>query len=1010
MTTVTKKPAFEALRGQKKPSFEELRTPKVLEEKEVPWYQPGKFRIPEQVSRPVKKYGGAAMGAISWPFERASTLVGTPYRALLQERAKVAQRHRAGEIIPVEEQLGSIAGALKPTVKPIAKSFISKELHPEAVTIPEVVAEDLMPDSPEWAKLVVGLAAEFAVTPAIVGGVLRAAVKGIKLTGIPAKIAAKGLPEWRRMKLRARMKTGARVERAQEVAKPLRGAEVARVAKELSQRAGKPIGKKAVQQRLSQIVKGGVTEQPSLRKLANPAIQEFVKTSSELRKLGILPKETYITKLSRKQITDLLKKKSQLQTQLQKVKEAPYRHALLKATEKLKIQGKEKLADDLWKLAAKVKKQNPQVGERLSKILEIKTTQPQTLLNFLTRFEKASLKERARIIGQLETIGIKVADQKITGLKPLIDKIKGMQRRFPGRTKLIDTMQGQIDDVTDRIQMSYKYGGTKYMPRMYTTVEEAQAARRFPVYGGKRVRAKYAKQRKQIPFEVRKRMGEIKEPAYPVVKRLIQEGADIETAKLFQQAASRPEWVSKIWRPGLRGKPLPDTKGYGALRNMFVHPKIYNDVTELVRVKNNFESLYDTLIGGWKLGKVVLNPATHFRNKISNKILLDLSGMGYAEQAKYAGKTLNHWRTKSKEYQIAKRYFARTTVIRGELLDDILRTTSTAKGKGVEWAINSLRGGVKKITKKPSELYQHEEFVNKFMKYLQQRDMGKSVIQSVEEANKWLFDYGELSRWEKLIARRAMPFYTFPRKALPRVAEALVQRPHTIAKYPLLAKMTTQYSLYKLNITEKDYANLHKVLPEYMKSGSYILMPYRDDNGDLRFFDWTYIVPWGEIADTQERGVLKSVVTNPLYQLVSDISHNKSGWTERPIWKETDLPEEKWAKQVEYIWYNLVPSLAYKGIYWDKILDAATGKPSKYGKIRPLPETIAHTIFGLRTQPIDIKRQKLFGAFEKRDQLQELNKKMTDIIRRQKAGNISKEEYNKKRQQYLQQIKDLFKK
>ena len=90
----------------------------------------------------------------------------------------------------------------------------------------------------------------------------------------------------------------------------------------------------------------------------------------------------------------------------------------------------------------------------------------------------------------------------------------------------------------------------------------------------------------------------------------------------------------------------------------------------------------------------------------------------------------------------------------------------------------------------------------------QQRDMGKSVIKSVEEANKWLFDYSDLTRFETNIMRRIMPFYTFPRKALPRVAEAMATRPHTIAKYPLAAKMMTQYSLSKLEMTDKDYDKL----------------------------------------------------------------------------------------------------------------------------------------------------------------------------------------------------------
>jgi hypothetical protein len=861
-----------------------------------------------KIKAPIKKGLGTGMGVLGWPLERASAIVGTPARELTKEHRRTMERFEKGEKLGLVEQIVGVGKALGRSVPPVAKSLVSKKLHPETTTIMEWMTEDVLKNMSEQDKFVMGLAAEFAITPAMVGKALELGAKGVKLTGIPQKIVARGLPQWQRMKLRARMKTGARVERAQEVTKPLHGKEVKKIAQELSKRTGKPVSKAAVEQRLGQIVKGGITEQPALQKAAAPAIGEIARTSKELKSLGILPEKTYITKLTKKQIAELLRKKSGLQKQLTRLETAPH-----------------------------------YVGTR------------------------------------------------------------EISKSFPGRAKRIRELQGKIDDITTQVQQSYKTGGAKYMPRMFTTKEEVGG--QFSVYSKHRIRAQYAKQRQKIPFEVRQRMGEIKTPAYPVQKRLIQESADIETAKLFRQAAARPDWASSVARPGF--KQLPDTKGYGALKNKYVHPKIYEDATELIRIRGNFEKTYDSLIGSWKLGKVVLNPATHFRNKISNKVLLDMSGMGFAEQAKYAGRALKEWNAKSKEYQVAKRYFARTTMVKGELLDDILRTTSKSKGTGFEKALNAMVGGGKKALAKPAELYQHEEFVNKFMKYLQQRDLGKSVIQSVEEANKWLFDYGELSKWERLIARRVMPFYTFPRKALPRVAEAMVTRPHTIAKYPLMAQLTTQYSLSKLELTDKDYAEIKKTLPDYMNNGSYILMPYRDDNGDLRFFDWTYTIPWGEIAEVGERGVLKSVVTNPLVNMVGDIKRNKTSFTEREIWKETDTRKEKFFKGMKYVWQNLMPALTPKGLYWDKLEEAATGKPSVIGKKRPLPETIAHTVFGLRTQPIDVKRQKGYKYYERQKAVEELSKKLNTLGRERKVGRISEKEFIKKRNQYKKQLQEL---
>jgi len=141
--------------------------------------------------------------------------------------------------------------------------------------------------------------------------------------------------------------------------------------------------------------------------------------------------------------------------------------------------------------------------------------------------------------------------------------------------------------------------------------------------------------------------------------------------------------------------------------------------------------------------------------------------------------------------------------------------------------------------------------------------------------------------------------------------------------------------------------------------------------------------------------------------MVGDIQRNKSSWTGREIWRETDTTEEKTWAMTQYVWQNLTPGLAPKGVYWDKLSEAATGKPSKIGKVRPVPETIAHTIFGLRTQPIDVKEQKKWRLLDKQRQLKEFYGKMADITQRKRAGNITQEEYDKKKTQYLEQIKKL---
>jgi len=936
----------------------------------------GAVDITGKTAKVVGKVAWKTLGVLSWPFVRIEAGLATPTTAILRTMGPIVRPIMRDVISDTlfgatEWNKTAVKNMIRDGLTPYARNILGKNLEPmlddfsEQILAGEVSQEEFdeamgeakaalpeilpafyhgaksfipftrndpekvknfndmwaayyetltgEPEAPEWYKQVMGIATSFLVTPLIFGKALRLSKAGMLKIPAVKRLANRKIPTWEEAKLMRKANVYERNEKAVKLGKALADKDAKRIAAQLSRQTGKNITPEAVKLRLGQIIKGSITQQEVLAEAANPVIAELSHNFSELQKLGLLGRETYLTKLTKADIARLTTDKQKLVSSLERLQTAP--HYVRKGGE--------------------------------------------------------------------------------------------ISARFPGKAKRIRELQSKIDNVDEMLWGSTHIGGELYMPRMYTTKEAEIAARKFPVTGAPKVRVPYAKARKKIPIKARKELGEILEPSYPVTKRLIQETMDIETAKLFNFAAQHGDWVDDVWREGLTLKALPDTKAYGALKGKFVTKQIYNDVTELNRIRSDFESLYDSIIGSWKIGKVTLNPATHFRNTISNSILLDLSGTDHTAQTRLFIKAIKEIKAGSKEYKTAQKYFARTTMMSGEILDDMLKTVQADKASGLQKVINTWNKTYEKAIGPASRQYQREEVIFKFMKYLEQREKGKSVIGAVQEANKWLFDYGDLSRFEKIVARRIMPFYTFPRKALPRVLEATADRPLALAKYPILAWGLEKYSLSKLELTDKDYAQIQKVLPEYMQRGSYLLMPWRDANGDLQFFDWTYIVPWGELFDVQDRGLAGAVITNPLFQTVADITRNKSGWSGWEIYDETDTPEEKTFKQMLHVWQTAVPSLMYRGIYWDKLYESATGKPSKMGKVRPIGPAIAHTIFGLRAQPIDVTQQQQFRLMEKRKQVEELEGKIRDIIIREASGNIDEKEYNQKRDQYQKQIETI---
>lgn len=919
-------------------------------------------RAYEKGMRPARTVIGKGLGIIGWPFERVSATAGTLLDDLI---------HRG--LIELDD---AEIERKKEMLKSIGKAWISKELPKDLTTIFELSGHKLYPrvyrslrgkEPPEWLKHVVGGATEFLATPWATGKLLKGVGAAAKTTTIPQRIQKASIPAWQASKLRHRVRLGARTAKAEELVKPVSTKGVKRLAKEISRETGKDISPQAVGKRLHQIMRGGVTARPSLQKVTNPIIEEFHTAKALLVKHGLMSAKTYATPLSRKEILSLRNQITIIRGEIGKLRKVPYKRTVEQMVKALRVKGKKALANRVLRLG---KQQND------------------------------------RAINELLEIGLKIKGLDITGLKTLSKKVSSMKRRFPGQTKKIQELQDKISKIEGTIKQSIHLGGEQYFPRLYLEKEEERLFRQVLGYQPKRLRKQYAKRRKDIPLQARKAMGEIKQPGYPAAKRLIQEWADIETAKLFKRVNRR--WASNAWKKGYAKKPLPDVKAYGVLRNKYLPNRIHSDITEMQRVRSNFEALYDSMIGSWKLGKVIWNPATHFRNMMSNSILLDLSGVDHVQQVKYLKQALTHVKNNTREYQYAKQYLGRTSFAEAELLKDIL-AQAKSPGTGLGWVVNKINRTVTSGSAMPAQMYGREEFIGKFVKFLAERSKGRSLMGSVREANKWLFDYGDLAKFERLVARRIMPFYTFPRKAIPRIIEAAVTNPYGIAKYPLFASTMQKAAMAKLELSENDYAQIEKILPEYMDRGSYLLMPYRDANNDLRFFDWTYIIPWGPLSEIQTRGALDVFVSNPLIQIVADIQRNKNSFTDRPIWMQTDTPREKMAKKFEYVWQTIAPSLTPKGLYWDKLYEAATGK-TYYGKKRPLPETIAHTVLGLRTQAIDVPLQKRFRQTEFNKQRMELIKKLRRNAQKHSLGDTSDAEYTKRQNQYIQQLVELGKK
>lgn len=941
-------------------------------------------------------------------------------------------------------------------------------IGPAAQTILPFLDKDVEV-SPEASATAAGIGTSFLTSPKIVSGAFKGLTRLGKATPWYKSYAASRLPTLENLALEHGADKAAGIEQARKLGKTVSKKALKPIAAKLFGVA-KPSKTQiaATTKRLKQIEQGGVTTSPELAKTAGGFADFWAKNRPILEKAKLLGEETIFTKLTKARKAGLNKQIAQLQSQLKKLQKAPYQDTLKKAAKGLSIKGQRTVENQIVRLVTKLNKgsqpekvaaekalnkitsqlatqniqgKNPLINQIVKLVrkynlsggkdrIDIKTHLVRlaeraakqnisgrqkilaTAQKLVANLEKADATRQVAIREQLVKLGEQAQKQGLTGLRPLLKKIASMKRRFPGQSGKIRQIQDKIDDIKLQIYRSEHLGGTlpsgesvplKYAPRMYSQYEKG--GRRWPFYSKFRIRRPYAKQRKDIPLQVRKEMGEITGMGYPEVKRAMQVSNDVATADLFNKIAKTPGWVDDA-AEGF--KQIPTSKAFGILSGRAVHPTVYNQVKMVVDVRSSPAKFHDALLGTWKQFKLQ-SLALLGRNKVSNTILNDITGTDPIDQIRMTKRLIGEIKNNTDEWKTINRYLLRSGFNQAELMDELLNVSQGGKPSGALDAFAKVLRGVRRYTGAEAfgRAYGRAEQFDKALKYLHMREKGMTAIEAVKEANRALFDYGALHPLEKTVARRIMPFYTFPRKAIPVVLQSMRDNPYAVAKYPVMFWGTQQYSLSKLKMSEEDYDRLAEKLPAYLDRDSTLLMPWRDKDGKLELYDWTYVLPWGPMAEMNQRGLIDVAVSHPLYTLLSNIQTNYNTFTGKKIYDDSipwdemtpGYKREQRYKIFKFGWQLAAPPYAPGGIYFDK-LDEAFRKQTR-SKLKAL----FHTGVGFRTTAVDPKEAEMWHYKGVDKQLKSLSGQLWGLSYKKAQDKITTEKYERKKKIILDQMK-----
>lgn len=310
-----------------------------------------------------------------------------------------------------------------------------------------------------------------------------------------------------------------------------------------------------------------------------------------------------------------------------------------------------------------------------------------------------------------------------------------------------------------------------------------------------------------------------------------------------------------------------------------------------------------------------------------------------------------------------------------------------------------------------TDFYTFAETWAKAAKYRWNRKAGMDHWDAMTDAVRTTFHYGEVSRATRMARETILPFATFQSKVMPSVIENIVRNPLGVLKWYFIPWMISQGALKQLDITEPEWEEIRKNMPNYMKNGMYMMLPFRDEKNRLQMFNMTWWLPGlGDLSETiNSSGEPGRWMQNPAFNLGADIFRNVKGGTDIPIWNEWDSPVLKLGKAFGHIYQSIMPTwmpgfgrdsfpLLPAGPDFRSVLEAIEGRPEAATPTQALSSQL-----GLKVQPLD----ESLLAQKKGRRLRRLKGEVEASMRREIRNAISEDEKNSIIQKYTEYLQNL---
>ncbi len=337
---------------------------------------------------------------------------------------------------------------------------------------------------------------------------------------------------------------------------------------------------------------------------------------------------------------------------------------------------------------------------------------------------------------------------------------------------------------------------------------------------------------------------------------------------------------SRVQKPGMVESTAPELAG------KFYDPALAAHIDKTFEALkpqelNNFVKNYDKIQNAWKMSATFWNPAFHSRNSISNMYQNTLAGVN--NPADYARATRIQYKSRKSiddlapdDKKIMKEYREQGLDTTGHFSGDIEQSIEAQINTAFDMAKKGNVVGV--INKAGGAAGNAVETNAKLAHYIAKRNEGLTPFEAGESVKKYLFDYQDLTRLEKDVFKRLMPFYTWTRKNIPLQIEALIKDP---AKQTKLIKFKNNVEVY----SGDDKTNA--LLPEYMQNASPVFIGKKD--GKVRYIKLEGFLPTADINRLSEPAQEMLALFSPILKAPIEQTANYNFFFGQPLTRQKGI-------------------------------------------------------------------------------------------------------------------------